>query len=118
MSHYFLQSTKQGVSYCSFCGCLKYKNTPSKNIFSIDNNYNILNIDPLIVKYKPISLNLDTSLIAHENYLKFRQRGLTKIYSLSNNFNLGKNIIFKAIGAMDEIYLNNENVPLENIEII
>lgn len=118
MSHYFLQSTKQDVSYCSFCGCLKYKNTPSKNIFSIDNNYNILNIDPLIVKYKPISLNLDTSLIAHENYLKFRQRGLTKIYSLSNNFNLGKNIIFKAIGAMDEIYLNNENIPLENIEII
>ena len=118
MSHYFLHSTKQGVSYCSFCGCLQYKNTPSKNLFSIDNNFNILNIDPLIVKYKPISLNLDISLIAHENYLKFRQRGLTKIYFLSNNFNLGKNIIFKAIGAMDEIYLNNENIPLENIEII
>ena len=118
MSHHFLPSIKKGVNYCSFCGCLEYKNIPSKKICSHRIHNNMLNLDPLIVKYRPISLNLDISLRAHENYLKFRQKGLSKIYSLSNDFNLGKFITFKAIGIMDNIYLNNENISLENIEII
>lgn len=118
MSHHFLPSIKKGVSYCTVCGCLSYKNILSKNIFSHSNNPNKFNIDPLIVKYNPISLNLDISLKSHETYLKFRQKGISKIYFLSNKFELGEYIISKSIGLMDQIYLKYEDISIENIERI
>ena len=77
-----------------------------------------MNLDPLVIKYKPISLNIDFSLTSHINYIKFRQKGLSKIYFISNNFNIEKMIQYKAIGFMDQIFLNNNEISIENIETI
>ena len=118
MSHNFIPSIKKNVNYCTHCGCLSYKNIPSKPIFSHDNINNVINIDPLIIKYKPISLNLDLSLISHKFYAEFRSKGLSKIYFLSNKFNIDKSSIYKAIGLMDQIYLSDKNVSIEYIEIV
>ena len=117
MSHKFLPSIKKGVSYCSYCGCLSYKNIPSKKSHT-SKNQRIMEIDPLILKYKPISLKIDFSLESHKNYMNGRNKGLSKIYYLSNNFKLGRMIKYKAIGLMDQIYLNNGDVSIENIEEI
>jgi hypothetical protein len=118
MSHNFIPSIKKNVNYCTHCGCLSYKNIPSKTIISHDNINNVINIDPLIIKYKPISLNLDLSLISHKFYSEFRSKGLSKIYFLSNKFNIDKSTIYKAIGLMDQIYLSDKNVSIEYIEIV
>lgn len=117
MSHNFLPSIKKGVSYCSFCGCLSYKNIPSKKSHT-SKIQRIIDIDPLILKYKPISLKIDFSLESHKNYMNDREKGLSKIFYLSNNFKLDRMSKYKAIGLMDQIYLNNEDVSIEDIEAI
>ena len=116
MLHNFLPSIKKAVGYCNYCGCLSYNNIPSKSILPHKNK--IIAMDPLILKYTPISLNIDFSLISHKSYIENRQKGLYKIYFLCNNFLLGKMVTHKAIGLMDEIFLNNRNINVENIEII
>ena len=118
MLHKFLPSIKKDISYCSFCGCLSYKNIPSQRVYPTNNHKYIMNLDPLVIKYKPISLNIDFSLTSHINYIKFRQKGLSKIYFISNNFNIEKMIQYKAIGFMDQIFLNNNEISIENIETI
>ena len=117
MSHLFLPSIKEGVSFCLECGCLSYKNIISKHIIQ-NNNKNIMKIDPLEIRYNPISLKTDLSLLSHKTYIENRKKGLSKIYFLSNKFNLEKNNIYKAIGLTDQLYLNNNNISIENIEII
>ena len=117
MSHEFKDSIKSDVKYCINCGCLSYKNILSKNI-SLPND-NILQMDPLTLKYKPISLKINPTSIYHINYIAHRKIGLLKIYEISKRFNLIKVITFKAIGLMDKIYLNNENqISIEYIEKI
>ena len=59
MSHEFKESIKSDVKYCITCGCLSYKNIPGKRISS--NNFNIMRIDPLILKYSPVSLKFNPS---------------------------------------------------------
>lgn len=118
MLHKFIPSIKKGVSYCSECGCLSYHNIPSQNIMVFNSNQNIIKLDPLVIKYKPISLNIDFSIMSHTNYIKNRQKGLSQIYFLSSKFNIEKMIIHKAIGLMDQIYLNKKGISIQNIEII
>lgn len=118
MSHNFLPSIKKGVNYCSYCGCLSYNNISSKETICKNRNKYFIGLDPLIVKYKPISLQIDYSLLSHRNYINNRKKGILKIYYLSNKFNLSQMIKYKAIGAMDQIYLNNKEIPIENIETV
>jgi hypothetical protein len=118
MSHNFLPSIKKGVKYCSYCGCLSYNNIPSKDTICQFKNQYFIGFDPLQVKYKPISLNIDFSSLSHKNYINNRKKGLLKIYFLSNKFNLSEMIKYKAIGAIDQIYLNNKDIPIEYIETI
>lgn len=118
MSHNFVPSIKQRVNYCSHCGCLSYNNISSKGTICKSSNQYIIGFDPLIVKYKPISLKIDFSFESHNNYINNRKKGLLKIFFLSNKFNLSQMIKYKAIGLMDQIYLNNQDVPIENIETI
>ena len=54
MLHKFLPSIKKDISYCSHCGCLSYKNIPSKNNNPSNLNNCIIKSDPLAIKYKPI----------------------------------------------------------------
>ena len=117
MSHEFKDSIKSDVKYCVNCGCLSYKNIPSKTIRS--ENCDILKMDPLILRYRPISLKINPTSIYHANYIAHRKIGLLKIYEISKRFDLIKVITFKAIGLMDKIYLNNENqITTEYIEKI
>ena len=117
MSHEFKNTIKPGVKYCVKCGCLSYKNIPAINISL--KNLNVLYLDPLILKYRPISLKLNQYLIFHANYIAHRKIGLLKIYEVSNLFDLDKVIIFKAIGLMDKIFLNCQNESIiEYIEKI
>ena len=117
MSHEFKDSIKSDVKYCINCGCLSYKNILSKNI-SLPND-NILQMDPLTLKFRPISLKINPTSIYHINYIAHRKIGLSKIYEISKRFELVKVITFKAIGLMDKIYLNNENqITTEYIEKI
>ena len=118
MSHNFLPSIKKGVNYCSYCGCLSYNNIPSKETNCKFNSQYFIGFDPLLVKYKPISLQIDFSLLSHRYYINNRKKGLLKIYFLSNKFNLSEMIKYKAIGSMDQIYLNNKDIPIEYIETI
>ena len=118
MSHNFLPSIKKGVKYCSYCGCLSYNSIPSKETICQFKNQYFIGFDPLLVKYKPISLHIDFSLLSHRNYINNREKGLLKIYFLSNKFNLSEMIKYKAIGSMDQIYLNNKDIPFEYIETI
>ena len=119
MIHKFLPSIKKDVNYCLYCGCLSYKNIPSK--IKMPQNYfhnNIMNLDPLVTRNKPISLNIDFSLNTHINYVENRQKGLLKINLISQKFYIEKKFIHKAIGLMDQIYLNNLNTPIEYTETI
>ena len=117
MSHEFKNTIKPGVKYCVKCGCLSYKNISAINISL--KNLNVLYLDPLILKYRPISLKLNQYLIFHANYIAHRKIGLLKIYEVSNLFDLDKVIIFKAIGLMDKIFLNCQNESIiEYIEKI
>lgn len=47
MKHNYAPSTKTGVSYCTICGGLSYKNIPSNNFLPQNSNYNLFEIDPL-----------------------------------------------------------------------
>jgi len=118
MSHNFLPSIKKGVKYCSCCGCLSYNNIPSKEMICKNRNQYFIGFDPLIVKYKPFSLQIDFSLLSHRKYINNREKGVLKIYYLSKKFNLSQMIKYKAIGVMDQIYLNNKDIPIEDIETI
>ena len=82
MSHEFKDSIKPDVKYCVNCGCLSYKNIPSKTIsFSLSND-NIFKMDTLTLKYKPISLKINLTSIHHTNYIAHRKIGLSKIYEI------------------------------------
>ena len=117
MSHEFKESIKSDVKYCITCGCLSYKNIPGKRISS--NNFNIMRIDPLILKYSPVSLKFNPSSMYHINYIAHRKFGVLKIFEISKRFELSKVITFKAIGLMDKIYINNGNkMPIEYLEKI
>ena len=117
MSHIFKNSIKPDVKFCICCGCLSYKNITSQNISGTDRN--ILETDPLALKYRPISLKLNLSSIYHINYIAHRKFGLLKIYEISKKYDLEQIITFKAIGLMDKIYLNHEKeISIENIEKI
>ena len=126
MSHNFLPSIKKGVKYCSYCGCLSYNSIPSKETICQFKNQYFIGFDPLLVKYKPISLHIDFSLLSHRNYINNREKGLLKIYFLSNKFNLSEMIKYKAIGSMENSqnshplnnnsYVNIKNVHINNLK--
>jgi hypothetical protein len=117
MSHEFKDSIKSEVKYCINCGCLLYKNIPSKSISISD--FNILRMDPLIQKYRPLSLKINPASIYHFNYIAHRKIGLLKIYEVSKRFELVNTIKFKAIGLMDKLYLKDENyIMVQYIEKI
>ena len=114
-SHEFIKTLKTDIKYCKYCGCLSYKNTPS--ITSSCSKTTRYSADPLTLKYKPISLKPNYDLPSHQNYIVYRIIGISKIKNIVYNFGLNKLITYKAIGLMDQIYLNNE-VNIKNIETI
>ena len=114
-SHILIQSSKEDICYCKKCGKLSYKGKICKNLpFKCLNTFNI---DPLKIKYRPITAIADYSLPSHLKYLECKNKGISKIKSLTNNFGLKSMILYKAINFMNQIYLDNE-VSLEYMDII
>lgn len=114
-SHLLIQSKKEGICYCKKCGKLSYKGKICKNLpFKCLNTFNI---DPLKIKYRPITAIADYNLSNHINYLECKNKGISKIKSLTNNFGLKSMILYKSINFMNQIYLDNE-LSLDYIDII
>ena len=103
-NHSFKDSIKKGVSYCTKCSILSFNNNISINIPLLSNN--IMNLDPLLLKFKHTKSRIDYTKEFNCLYLTFRHVGINQIKKISNIFNLSKNSIYKAINYLDEIYLN------------
>ena len=115
-SHILIQSKKEDIFYCEKCGRLSYKGKICQNLpFKCINTFNI---DPLKIKYHPITAIADYNIPSHIKYLECKNKGISKIKSLTNNFGLKSMILYKAINFMNQIYLENNNVPLDYIDII
>ena len=114
-SHILIHSTKEDICYCQKCGKLSYKGKICQNLpFKCINTFNI---DPLKIKYRPFTTLADYKIPSHIKYLECKNKGISKIKSLTNNFGLKSMILYKAINFMNQIYLDNE-VSLEYMDII
>ena len=113
-SHIFLPSSKKDVYYCKICNKLSYKDILCQNL-SICHNYNRFNLDPLKLKFKPISYNYDDKVQNKIKYLEFKYKGISKIEFLTKNFGLKSMIFYKSICFMNKIFLENE-ISLDNID--
>jgi hypothetical protein len=113
-SHIFLPSTKKDVFYCKICNKLSYKDILCQNL-PICHNYNRFNIDPLTLKFKPISYNYDNKVQNKIKYLELKYKGISKIEFLTKNFGLKSMIFYKSICFMNKIFLENE-ISLDNID--
>ena len=114
-SHILIQSIKEDICYCKKCGKISYKGKICKNLpFKCLNTFNI---DPLKIKYRPFTTITNYNLPNHIKYLECKNKGISKIKSLTNNFGLKSMILYKAINFMNQIYLDNE-VSLDYIDII
>ena len=113
-SHIFLPSSKKDVYYCKICNKLSYKDILCQNL-PICHNYNRFNLDPLTLKFKPISYNYDDKVQNKIKYLEFKYKGISKIEFLTKNFGLKSMIFYKSICFMNKIFLENE-ISLDNID--
>ena len=114
-SHILIQSSKEDIYYCKKCGKLSYKGKICQNLpFRCLNTFNL---DPLKIKYRPITAIANYNLSNHIKYLECKNKGISKIKSLTNDFGLKSMILYKAINFMNQIYLDNK-VSLEYIDII
>ena len=114
-SHLLIQSSKEDICYCKKCGKLSYKGKIGQNLPF--NCLNTFNIDPLKLKYRPITSIANYNISNHIKYLECKNKGISTIKSLTNNFGLKSMILYKAINFMNQIYLDNE-VSLDYIDII
>ena len=115
-SHELMPAIKKDIYYCKICGCLSYKGITNQKLPSVLAYFNA--IDPLYLKFIPGNSTVNFSSINHVNYLLLKNKGISKIKSLSKKFKLSSIILYKSINYMNEIYLNNDITPTENIENI
>mgnify|MGYP002624941917 CR=1 FL=1 len=113
-SHIFLPSSKKDVYYCKLCNKLSYKDIFGQNI-PICHNYNRFNLDPLNLKFKPITYNYDDKIQNKIKYLECKYKGISKIEFLTKNFGLKSMIFYKSICFMNKIFLENE-ISIDNID--
>lgn len=113
--HIFIQSKKKDVSYCKICYKLSYKGKISQTLpLKFDNRFDI---DRLTLKYKPITCVCNYELPNNIKYIEYKNRGISKIKYLINNFGLTSMIYFKSISFMNQIFLEN-NIPVNYIDNI
>ena len=114
-SHIFIPSTKKEVSFCKTCSILSYKEKAAQ-ILPIK-AYSRFNIDPLTMKFKPISLVTDYTLPNHLEFLEYKNKAYLKIRFLVNTFGLKSMIFYKSICFLNQIFLEND-LPKEFIDNI
>ena len=79
-SHILIQSKKEDIFYCEKCGRLSYKGKICQNLpFKCINTFNI---DPLKIKYHPITAIADYNIPSHIKYLECKNKGISKIKKL------------------------------------
>ena len=114
-SHIFVPSIKKEVSYCKKCSILSYRGNISQEMPI--KMYNKFDIDPLKLKFKPVSITANYNLEFHRRYLESKIIGINKIKYLVNNFGLKSMIYYKSINFMNQIFLEKE-ISIDNIENI
>ena len=114
--HVYQNSHKKDIEYCIHCGNLSYKKIPSLSIqFKSGLKFTI---DPLLLKFKQSKKIIDYSNNLIIQYISVRRFGINQIKLLSNIFSFTKNIFYKAIYYLDQIYLNTPSIPFDLIEKI
>jgi hypothetical protein len=114
-SHIFVPSIKKEVSYCKKCSILSYRGNISQEMPI--KMYNKFDIDPLKLKFKPVSITANYNLEFHRRYLESKIIGINKIKYLVNNFGLKSMVYYKSINFMNQIFLEKE-ISIDNIENI
>ena len=114
-SHFFVPSIKKEVSYCKKCSILSYRGNISQEMPI--KMYNKFYIDPLKLKFKPVSITANYNLEFHRRYLESKIIGINKIKYLVNNFGLKSMVYYKSINFMNQIFLEKE-ISIDNIENI
>ena len=114
--HIFIPSSKRDISYCKICQLISYKGIISQSLLI---NYRLqFNMDPLTLKYISFSCIADKRSQYNLKYLENKKRGMKKIFFLIKNFGLNSMVFYKAINLLDQIFLNNNQISIDNIEII
>jgi hypothetical protein len=101
-SHIFVPSIKKEVSYCKKCSILSYRGNISQEMPI--KMYNKFDIDPLKLKFKPVSITANYNLEFHRRYLESKIIGINKIKYLVNNFGLKSMVYYKSINFMNQIF--------------
>ena len=111
--HHFLPTKNKKISYCKLCGNISYNkisllSIPSKRI-------QILNLNPLSLKFRPYNFKVDFSNFYQVQYLKSRINAINFLKIQTNFFSFSKVIFYKALTYLDYIYLNN-NISIDSID--
>ena len=114
-SHIFMPSKKKDLCYCKICYKLSYKGKICQSLpFNDENRFGL---DPLTLKFKPIISISNYKLPENIKYLEYKNKGISKIKYLINNFGLKSMIYFKSISFMNQIFLEND-ISLDYIDNI
>ena len=105
-THIFIPAGKEEVYYCQKCYKLSYKGIIAKT-FPINDN-NKFNINPLKLKFKPISYNCNFNSQNNLQFLEYKNKGISKIKFLVNSFGLNEMIFYKSICFLNKIFLEKE----------
>ena len=114
-SHIFVPSIKKDVSYCSICSKLSYKGIPS-NTLSLK-SASRLDLDPLLMKFKPIASICNHNSRNNINYLEYKIKAIIKLKYLTINFGLKSMLFYRALNLLNQIFLENE-LPVDIIDSI
>ena len=114
-SHIFIPSTKKDVAYCSICSKLSYKGVQSISLPL--KSHRRFNIDPLSMKYKPITAVCNYKLPNNIKFIENKIKAILKIKYLTINFGLNSMIYYKAINLVNQIFLEND-IPIDVIDTI
>ena len=114
-SHIFIPSTKKDICYCKACNKLSYKGITSQD-FSF-NFFKRFDIEPLKLKFKPITVVANYKSLEHIKYLESKHIGINRIKYLVQNFGFNLMVFHKSIIFMNQIFLENE-ILIDNIENI
>ena len=114
-NHNFMKTKKTNVYYCSLCYCLSINKIPLLNISS--NLMKTFSMDPLLLKFIPNKYEINLDNYYTIEYLKIRKYAINFLKILSDFFSIPKEIFYKALNYVDNIYLKN-NIPISHLEKI
>ena len=114
-NHNFMKTKKTNVYYCSLCYCLSINKIPLLTISS--NLTKTFSMDPLLLKFVSNKYEINLGNYFTIEYLKIRKYAINFLKMQSEFFSIPKEIFYKALNYVDNIYLKN-NIPILLLEKI